>query len=251
MNKSMKTLLPLAVFAGFAVTSNAATIVYAGFQADIDADSNSSTDGLGDGWRNTAFDKPLDIDGDDVLGTDGYRLRSPNSNPTYATVTTVAANTNNGFGLIDDPANPTGSDVNGGLIHDTGNDASFSTTGKLMEFVISGTDLDGQTLRLGVLFDMLGSGTANFTLTQTSGGSATATTATLAYEGTNLDVAFFDITGAVAGDTFDIRATTVSGGNLDGGFAGLTFDTAVAVPEPSTTALLGLGGFALILRRRK
>ena len=31
---------------------------------------------------------------------------------------------------------------------------------------------------------------------------------------------------------------------------GIAFDT-VAVPEPSTTALLGLGGLALILRRRK
>ena len=31
---------------------------------------------------------------------------------------------------------------------------------------------------------------------------------------------------------------------------GVTFDS-VAVPEPSTTALLGLGGLALIMRRRK
>ncbi len=34
-------------------------------------------------------------------------------------------------------------------------------------------------------------------------------------------------------------------------FGIMKFNDAVAVPEPSSTALLGLGGFALILRRRK
>lgn len=49
------------------------------------------------------------------------------------------------------------------------------------------------------------------------------------------------------------QSITITGGNgSSGGFSGLIIaqDTA-AVPEPSSTALLGLGGLALILRRRK
>lgn len=49
---------------------------------------------------------------------------------------------------------------------------------------------------------------------------------------------------------------TVTNANMVGGGAymvydGITLEGTVAVPEPSSTALLGLGGLALILRRRK
>ncbi|MFT6794630.1 MAG: hypothetical protein ACJAR1_002641 [Rubritalea sp.] len=60
---------------------------------------------------------------------------------------------------------------------------------------------------------------------QTSNGTGYQTVASL---GTNLT------------PTFDIGATTVA-----------AEFTAAAIPEPTTTALLGLGGLALILRRRK
>jgi hypothetical protein len=53
-----------------------------------------------------------------------------------------------------------------------------------------------------------------------------------------------------AGDEIWLRWT---GNNAAGTDAGLSIDdfSAVAVPEPSSSALLGLGGLALILRRRK
>ncbi|MDB4419078.1 PEP-CTERM sorting domain-containing protein [bacterium] len=63
--------------------------------------------------------------------------------------------------------------------------------------------------------------------------------------------------GAAAGDgtitplddtAFSI--THISGGSWNGDHIGFTVDV-VAVPEPSSTALVGLGGLALILRRRK
>lgn len=73
----------------------------------------------------------------------------------------------------------------------------------------------------------------------------------------------FDNTGNA--DNFgDIRSNTIdltglSGqnvtleflGNNAGSFTGLTEVEFSAVPEPSSTALIGLGGLALILRRRK
>jgi len=64
----------------------------------------------------------------------------------------------------------------------------------------------------------------------------------------------FDLTSLVAaGNVRLLRIDITSNHSGDFDFAGLSeirFDGA-AVPEPSTTALLGLGGLALILRRRK
>ena len=61
------------------------------------------------------------------------------------------------------------------------------------------------------------------------------------------------LTAAAADNTRLIRFNITTSHSGDNGFAGLSevrFD-GTTVPEPSTTALLGLGGLALILRRRK
>ncbi len=46
-------------------------------------------------------------------------------------------------------------------------------------------------------------------------------------------------------------AAPARSGNARGSITGLVIHEVAAIPEPSTTALLGLGGLALILRRRK
>ena len=48
-----------------------------------------------------------------------------------------------------------------------------------------------------------------------------------------------------------VRYIKLDFGGVENGYTGYTEIDAFAVPEPSTTALLGLGGLALILRRRK
>ena len=57
----------------------------------------------------------------------------------------------------------------------------------------------------------------------------------------------FTYTGDGTGDV-QIRITGLGGGVFNGSIDNISVD---AVPEPTTTALLGLGGLALILRRRK
>jgi hypothetical protein len=63
-------------------------------------------------------------------------------------------------------------------------------------------------------------------------------------------VAFSVSSGSTAiGQDFKLRFSNTGGGYMM--FDNITGDFTAAVPEPSTTALLGLGGLALILRRRK
>ena len=45
--------------------------------------------------------------------------------------------------------------------------------------------------------------------------------------------------------------TNVDAGTESGGIGFMTFNITATVPEPSSAALLGLGGLALLLRRRK
>ncbi len=65
---------------------------------------------------------------------------------------------------------------------------------------------------------------------------------------TNLDITTFG-EGATAittnGDSFTVTSTTAAIGDL-----AMTF-TAQSVPEPSSSALLGLGGLSLLVRRRR
>jgi hypothetical protein len=246
MKKPIKTLLPLAAFAGLVVSANAATIMHAGGQSNFEAHTNDATVG----WRNATTLKPLDGDGDNILGTDGYDLSgssAPLALPSYVLSSVVSGNHNQTRGSVDDPLNPTGADIAGGWSGGSGASGTFGT------FVFQGSSLVTETLRLGVLYDSdwnLANGTQTFTLTQTSGvGTDSVTTPILTLANDGVDVAFFDVTGIQDGDTFVLSYTDVA---IDWAhIGGVTFDTVVVVPEPTTTALLGLGGLALILRRRK
>ncbi|MBT7959702.1 MAG: PEP-CTERM sorting domain-containing protein [Akkermansiaceae bacterium] len=245
MMKSINTVFPLAAIAVAAVTGSAsAAITYVGGQSNFEAHTNDPTVG----WRNATTAKPLDGDGDNVLGTDGYDLSgnsAPLLLPSYVLSSVVSGNHNQTRGNVDDPADPTGADIAGGWSGGSSASGTFGT------FVFQGSTMATETLRLGVLYDSdwnLAWGTQTFTLTQTVGGSDAATTPTLTLAGDGVDVAFFDITGIQDGDTFVLSYTDVAINWAHIG--GVTFDT-VTVPEPTTTALLGLGGLALILRRRK
>lgn len=234
-------LLTAALSVVTAGVSHAATITYVGGQSNIEALS----DDPGVGWRNAATVKPLDGDGDNVLGTDGYRSAISAglvSLPSYVASANVSGAHNQTRGSFDNPADPSGADVPAGWSGNSGSSGTFATV------VFQGSLLSTETMRLGVLYDSdwsLAYGTQTFTLTQTVGGTDSATTPTLTLAGDGLDVAYFDLAGVQDGDTFVLTFTDVSINWAQ--ITGITFDT--VVPAPSSLALLGLGGL-MVARRR-
>jgi hypothetical protein len=177
---------------------HAVEITYVGHQVDIEDKANTPAEG----WRNPKPAKPLDIDGDHILGTDGWYLSGTTSNPSYAKISVVAPNGNSsgGWGLWDNPADPSGEDTfTAGILH-----APAPPPGKkpaaLLQFVIRGNDLDGRTLRVGILYDVISAAEGiTFTLSHKVGGSVSVTTPGFTTNGTALDVAFFDTAGATHG----------------------------------------------------
>jgi len=83
----------------FCAIGSAAGVNYAGVQTD-----------LGSGWRTSSVQKPLDIDGDNVLGTDGYYLVNlPSVLPSYVSQAAILTTTSQGdpsYAFIDDPTHP-------------------------------------------------------------------------------------------------------------------------------------------------
>ncbi len=232
-------------------SASAAVISYVGVQFDVEDATNTPTAG----WRNTTTAKPLDVDGDNVLGSDGYFIyHNRQSVPSYATtIFNPDSNVNrtSRSALWDDPSDPTGADIAGsGQYYDVSIPLG-SPSEPLLQVQITDALPVGETLRLGVLFDINSSGTATYTLEQIVGGSQSVTTPSFAFDSASLDVAFFDISGVSVGDTFNIRATNLAGSSTSlQQVVGITYDTGV-VPEPSVALLGGLGTLLLLLRRRR
>lgn len=245
--------------------SPAAVLTFAGSQLNIDS---TADDGPTIGWHTTGTAvgnvKPLDIDGDNALGSDGW-IRANNgasgvNNPrrflpdyivpynrtTFETAALLGF-ANSVAGVMDNPAtgglnlNPATEDAFAAWHSNNANNAD------LFAFTIQNVNLlAGEILRVGVLFDASNGGTGSqvMSLTQTAGGTATATSISLAHAGDGLDVAFFDLTGLSNGDRFVIAADSTARSHI----AGVTFDS--ATPEPSTAVLWSLGLLAMLRRRR-
>ena len=135
-------------------------------------------------------------------------------------------------------------------------DRVFAPTGVAATMTISGLDITkNYNLALisgsndaggfGTDFTIIGEGTKTATAASISG---TGNGALTFVEGDS-HVLFSGISGSTGSITFSVT-DSVDPISANGVLSGLQLES-VAVPEPSTTALLGLGGLALILRRRK
>ena len=202
------------------------------------------------GWRNASQTKTYDVDGNNVLGTDGYYMRGGTSAVSYLSSYVQNASGGNPFELIDDPANPTSNTFYAGF------SGAKAASLKAFTFTI-GTDQLDKTLGVSIHYDAFSSAgkyQEKFTLAQTAGvGSDSVTSSNLQINSDGSDWATFYITGAAAGDTFTMTMASTDGtANHWLQFDGVAFDSATtsAVPEPASFAL-ALAGFGLLGFRRR
>jgi hypothetical protein len=252
ITKSINTSMSLAVAMAILSVNAQATVTYVGFQSEIE----SAADTPGTGWRNAAPVKTFDIDGDNILGTDGYWNPS-NSSALPAYVASASKqnvgndNTGSVFGVMDDPGSPGGTDTwnFGGWRHNSTTELEMATVTLSAN---AGTLLNNQTLRVGWLSDIYNFSGSFFMRASLDSGGDSGLTPLISYADNGLDAGFFDISNVADGDVIRLYGTANTGSWAVMG--GLTFDTITnptAIPEPSSTALLGLGGLALMLRRRR
>jgi hypothetical protein len=235
--------------------------------------SGADTSTTNDAWRTSGVAKPLDADGNNVYGSDGYLMFNTGyTGSTFTSSTNVLANASSAlpayvaviadgatgsvgaaaFAQIDDPLNPV-NDFRSGVATASYNFANLGAGVELSMFNLTFTNAPVGGVRVGVLVNNAANRNAEAIRFELDGSSGAVTASQSTGQNVNVqqDYYFFDITGIANGDTFSFFATedTADGNNTGeirvGGF---TFD---AIPEPSSTTLLGIALGAMLLRRQR
>ena len=234
--KTLAALTGLTLIAG----STHAALTLAG--SDID---------FGGGWRSGAV--PSDIDGNGVLGSDGYVfVRGPVEliSPSYGTLTDLGTSVYNGNGsyiLVDDPLTtpgPTPTQVLSGTWNGGGFDVKRAT------LTMNRDMLAGETIRVGPMVDNLDGvnwNPSSIRVTDSTGGDSGQIVLADPTENRIPDWYYVDVTGLSNGDTVDFYASQGINGGATLGAVSLD---SVVIPEPGSLALLGLGGLLIARRRR-
>ncbi len=211
---------------------------------------------LGSGWRTSSVAKS-DIDGNNVLGSDGWFVAGDAGSqqlPDYITSFTTDPNVyggNSNYSIIDDPTTTPGvspTTIESGTLNpfpgpgSTNTDATFTFGGSIPS-----------TVRVGLMIDNLDIAAFNpsaLQIVQESGPGASAVVDTTGGPFNNgvPDWVYFDIQ-AQPGETYDVVVT--GGPNGCACLGAVSFDS--VAPEPSSLMLGGFGAVLLLatgLRRR-
>jgi hypothetical protein len=220
MNKPLKTILPLAVLAGFAVTANAAVVI---------TPAGATT--TGGNLSGRPIGNTIDGSGLTDPGTPGNILDDTHSVSTNSDLWLSANGNGSGVEFVFD----LGGTYTVDSVHLWNISYSSGAVNRGLKTVDLTFSTDGgvnyNTLVAASEYDDFG----NFAMSSTTGpGVAETKTFT-----------------AVAGVTHIKFTDSTNHGATYTGFGEIRFGGAAPIPEPTTTALLGLGGLALILRRRK
>lgn len=214
----------------------------------------------GETWYSGLTAKPLDVDGNDALGTDGYSLVNlPAVRPAYLSVsepTTGFYPGNESYAVLEDPSF-VGSTFTTGTWDST---PGGGARADLFRFTLNEAAV-GRLIRVGLLVDNLDIASYNgaeWRLVQTVGGSAQSspvTTTAAEFNNRNPDWVFFDMVGGQPGDTFVVRGLVGEFGHAT--LAGVVFDSLTATggrirsfdnrptsPYPSRLAVSGVAAGA-------
>ena len=272
----MKTIGLCSVVATMAAPSCFAAVLTISGNINLDANWDTGRPGAGEigtvnidaSWPTTSSATALDISGDLVFGG-GSTLTAGTDivgvNPNSVTFNDVTVN------VGDDIF--TGGGGMGNFIFNadsvTNVNDDFQANGNGLITVNGGDHTVGDRFgaQAGSTLNFLGgtvdSGEFNIAgATVNLGGGATLEAATLDLSGSTFDIASnwtgsldvsnvadWEATLTGAGVTLD--GVAIDAGNFDDNFIVSGTTLTLAVPEPSSTALLGLGGLALLARRRK
>lgn len=226
MNKSIKTILPLAALAGLVVSASASVI-------SIDFGTGKGT-ASGDTVTSGGDSDAVNSVGQIFTGQVGA----------WNTDTGVAGSDPQSFATSEGPVftiNPAGS------AQQSINHTAFTNNNVLRGDYYW---LDNPIVPWG-LTGLTPNGTYNITFFEGSDPGGASSTVDGFGAGTADAEGDYDFIGVTADGTGKITGTWDGTDNTVGGrqsYGGMQFEL---VPEPSTAALLGLGGLALILRRRK
>jgi hypothetical protein len=238
MNQQFKTLLHLAAFAVVTTSANAA-ISYVKVTNDADSGISSSN----------TYTHALDFQsGGNIANINTVAFTSWGGNgdgANFAGSTGIYGNT--GAGVVTTTGNLV--DLMQGMIYPSSNDNTLKT------YNLSGLT-PNETYDLRVYNHAWSDGESRLnTLVFDAGGADASTGSINASDATTVGLAgandSYYINYRYTASSSEIVITTQSSNSAGWHLYGLTNQVAVAVPEPTTTALLGLGGLALILRRRK
>tara|TARA_B110000908_G_scaffold73526_1_gene88618 strand:- start:907 stop:1686 length:780 start_codon:yes stop_codon:yes gene_type:complete len=256
MNQSMKTLLPLAALALTAATTNAATYLGTDTYTGYSDQATSANDSPFSSIFGTISQQ--DPDGGVGETTSVYDFRGLTS--------TVAAASSDTYFFLEDVQDgqfdtPGVSFSGGGVVARTADGRNSSNNGG------SNTDNVAEDILIRSSFRIVGTLRADFSAASLGGELPTYVGLVFAERTNQLtrEIIAYD-----SDDNVLETLTQVSGSQVSDQFLGLSTATGIsyvtvtgdneydhfqygfqAVPEPTTTALLGLGGLALILRRRK
>lgn len=123
----------------------------------------------------------------------------------------------------------------------------YFKNGGTMTLTLSGPGISADTAYDMTFWSLYAAEARNTTITATAGTTGT-TLGPIAYEINPTSLSQNAASGTFTSDSSGNLTLFVGGTNNRPALNGFSMDV---VPEPSTTALLGLGGLALILRRRK
>jgi hypothetical protein len=212
---------------------------------------------LGSGWRTSTVPK-IDIEGNDILGTDGWFVAGNYGSeqiPTYLSFFTTIGNVyggNGGYYAIDNPNTTPGASPST-IVTGTLN-PSASSGNTLVDATFTFSSSVPAVVQVGLMIDNLDIAAFNPSALQIvqSGGpgaSAVVNTTGSEYNDRVPDWVFFDI-DAQPGETYQVLVT--GGTNGCACLGAISFDSA-STPEPSSLWLGGLGvgllGAATLLRR--